>query len=79
MSENDIAWLHGCMDTIRFVIFFIFLSSHLPYLPIFLLLDPPKKLLIKGGHSLQPERFYKQTMTAFVFLFVILDIVICIL
>jgi hypothetical protein len=33
------------MDTIRLVIFFIFLSS---YLPIFLLLDPPQKLLTKA-------------------------------
>jgi hypothetical protein len=24
-----------------------------------------KKLLIKGGHSLQPERIFMQTMTAF--------------
>jgi hypothetical protein len=28
-------------------------------------LDPPQKLLIKGGHSLQPERIFRQTMTAF--------------
>jgi hypothetical protein len=28
-------------------------------------LDPPQKLLIKGGHSLQPERIFVQTMTAF--------------
>jgi hypothetical protein len=25
----------------------------------------PQKLLIKGGHSLQPERIFMQTMTAF--------------
>jgi hypothetical protein len=38
VSENDIAWLHGCMDawmhgcmdSIRLVTFFIFLSSYLP-------------------------------------------------
>ena len=28
-------------------------------------LDPSQKLLIKGGHSLQPERIFMQTMTAF--------------
>jgi len=28
-------------------------------------LDPPQKLLIKGGHGLQPERTFRQTMTAF--------------
>jgi hypothetical protein len=28
-------------------------------------LDPLQKLLIKGGHSLQPERIFMQTMTAF--------------
>jgi hypothetical protein len=28
-------------------------------------LDPPQKLLIKGGHSLQPEKIFRQTMTAF--------------
>ena len=28
-------------------------------------LDPPQKLLIKGGHSLQPKRIFMQTMTAF--------------
>jgi hypothetical protein len=25
----------------------------------------PQKLLIKGGHGLQPERIFRQTMTAF--------------
>jgi hypothetical protein len=28
-------------------------------------LDPPQKLFIKGDHSLQPERIFMQTMTAF--------------
>jgi hypothetical protein len=28
-------------------------------------LDPPQKLFIKGGHNLQPERIFMQTMTAF--------------
>ena len=28
-------------------------------------LDPPQKLLIKGGHGLQPESIFMQTMTAF--------------
>ena len=28
-------------------------------------LDPPQKLLIKGGHGLQPGRILMQTMTAF--------------
>jgi hypothetical protein len=28
-------------------------------------LDPPQKLLIKGGHSMQPEKVFRQTMTAF--------------
>jgi hypothetical protein len=28
-------------------------------------LDPPQKLLIKGGHGLPPERIFRQTMTAF--------------
>jgi hypothetical protein len=28
-------------------------------------LDPPQKLLIKGGHRLQPERIFRQPMTAF--------------
>jgi len=28
-------------------------------------LDPPQKLFIKGGHSLQSERISLQTMTAF--------------
>jgi hypothetical protein len=28
-------------------------------------LDPPQKLLIRGGHGLQPERIFVQTMTAF--------------
>jgi len=28
-------------------------------------LDPPQKLLIKDGHSLQPGRIFVQTMTAF--------------
>jgi glycosyltransferase involved in cell wall biosynthesis len=28
-------------------------------------LDPPQKLLIKGGHGLQPGRIFMQTMTAF--------------
>jgi hypothetical protein len=27
-------------------------------------LDPPQKLLIKGGHGLQPGRILVQTMTA---------------
>jgi hypothetical protein len=27
-------------------------------------LDPPKKLFIIGGHGLQPERIFGQTMTA---------------
>jgi len=27
-------------------------------------LDPPQKLLIKGGHSLPAERIFRQTMTA---------------
>jgi len=27
--------------------------------------SPPQKLLIKGGHGLQPERIFMQTMTAF--------------
>jgi hypothetical protein len=28
-------------------------------------LAPPQKLFIKSGHSLQPERIFVQTMTAF--------------
>jgi hypothetical protein len=28
-------------------------------------LTPPRKLLIKGGHGLQRERIFRQTMTAF--------------
>ena len=28
-------------------------------------LDPLQKLLIKGGHSLQPEKTFMQTMAAF--------------
>jgi len=28
-------------------------------------LDPPAKTFDKGGHSFQPERIFKQTMTAF--------------
>jgi hypothetical protein len=28
-------------------------------------LDPPQKLFIKGGHTLQLERIFVQTMTAF--------------
>jgi len=31
-------------------------------------LDPPQKLLIKGGHSLHRERISKQTMPAFGYL-----------
>jgi hypothetical protein len=27
--------------------------------------NPLQKLLIKGGHGLQPERIFRQTMTAF--------------
>jgi hypothetical protein len=27
--------------------------------------NPPKKLLIKGGHGLQPEKVLMQAMTAF--------------
>jgi hypothetical protein len=40
--------LHGCMDSIMFVIFFIFLSSFF--------WTPPQKLLIKGGHGLQRKK-----------------------
>ncbi|MGD2092316.1 MAG: hypothetical protein PVH61_39475, partial [Candidatus Aminicenantes bacterium] len=28
-------------------------------------LDPPQKLLIKGGLRLQPKKIFRQTMTAF--------------
>jgi hypothetical protein len=69
------AWVHGLPPGFLFFLYFvicnffhllIFSSSYLPNFCLFPW-TPLQKLLIKGGHGLQPGRTLMQIMTAFGF------------